>query len=64
MADGDYWSSGNGIKGNWRLALLECGGTVGSIQEPGMEDNVVNTCIVVTRVMIQILEKIFFLIIR
>ena len=53
-------------KGNWRLVLLECGCTARLIQEPGKEDNpsVVMWSIhgiVVTRVMIQILERVVFL---
>ena len=56
-------------KGNWRLVLLECGCTVSLIQEPRMEDNppVVMWSthgIVVTKVMIQILERVIFLIIE
>ena len=60
----------NGMKkGNWGLVLLECGCTVGLIQEPRMEDNppVVMWSthgIVVTKVMIQILERVVFLIIK
>ena len=53
-------------KGNWRLVLLECGCTVRLIQEPGMEDNPPVMMwsthgIVVIKVMIQILERVLFL---
>ena len=46
MAGNAEWQIGtrgvvdNGMKkGNWRLALLECGCTVRLIQEPAMENN-------------------------
>ena len=53
-------------KGNWRLVLLECGCTLRLIQVPTMKGNSpvviwLTHVIVVTKVMIQILERVVFL---